>query len=74
MRGNVAFGVEDGLIYDAMVWDALAMAQLADFVSELPYGLYTVVVERMACASPAASASDWPLLALSTSRPGADLG
>jgi len=45
VRGNVAFGVEDDLIDDAMVWDALVMAQLADFVSELPYGLYTVVGE-----------------------------
>ncbi|QEY32441.1 ABC transporter ATP-binding protein [Synechococcus sp. RSCCF101] len=45
VRDNVAFGINDDAIDDARVWEALEMAQLADFVSELPYGVYTVVGE-----------------------------
>jgi len=45
VRSNVAFGIEDDDINDNRVWDALEMAQLDEFVSELPYGIYTVVGE-----------------------------
>jgi ATP-binding cassette subfamily B protein len=45
VRANVAFGSDDVHIDDAAVWEALEMAQLDEFVSELPYGLYTVVGE-----------------------------
>ncbi len=38
---NIAFGVEEELVEPDRIWDALESAQLADFVSELPYGLYT---------------------------------
>jgi ATP-binding cassette, subfamily B, bacterial len=45
IRCNVAFGVEDAAIDEDRVWEALEMAQLDEFISELPYGLYTVVGE-----------------------------
>jgi ATP-binding cassette subfamily B protein len=45
IRSNVAFAVDESLIRDEQVWDALEAAQLADFVAELPYGLYTHVGE-----------------------------
>jgi ATP-binding cassette subfamily B protein len=45
VRANVAFGADDEAIDDDAVWDALEMAQLDEFVSELPYGFYTVVGE-----------------------------
>jgi len=45
IRSNVAFGVEDSAIDEDRVWEALEMAQLDEFISELPYGLYTVVGE-----------------------------
>lgn len=45
VRANVAFGSEDEAIDDDAVWEALRTAQLDEFVSELPYGLYTVVGE-----------------------------
>jgi ATP-binding cassette subfamily B protein len=45
VRANVAFGSEDDAIDDDAVWEALEMAQLDEFVAELPYGLYTVVGE-----------------------------
>lgn len=45
IRSNVAFAVEDSLIRDEQVWDALDAAKLADFVAELPYGLYTHIGE-----------------------------
>ena len=45
VRANVAFGADDEAIDDDAVWEALEMAQLDEFVSELPYGLYTVVGE-----------------------------
>ncbi len=38
---NIAFGVEEDLIELDRIWDSLEAAQLADFVTELPYGLYT---------------------------------
>jgi ATP-binding cassette subfamily B protein len=45
IRANVAFGSDDESIDDVAVWEALNMAQLDEFISELPYGLYTVVGE-----------------------------
>ncbi len=45
IRENVAFGIDDDCIQDGLVWEALEMAQLDDFVAELPYGVYTVVGE-----------------------------
>ena len=45
IRNNVAFGVDDDCIDDGRVWEALEMAQLDEFVADLPYGLYTVVGE-----------------------------
>jgi ATP-binding cassette, subfamily B, bacterial len=45
IRSNVAFGIDDPQIDDDRVWEALEMAQLDEFVAELPYGFYTVVGE-----------------------------
>jgi ATP-binding cassette subfamily B protein len=45
IRANVAFAVDDSLIRDELIWEALQAAQLAEFVSELPYGLYTLIGE-----------------------------
>ncbi len=45
VRGNVAFGVEDDSIDDDLLWECLEMAQLADFVSDLPYGAFTRIGE-----------------------------
>ena len=45
IRENVAFGIDDDSIDDDRLWEALEMAQLDDFVAELPYGCYTVVGE-----------------------------
>lgn len=45
VRANVAFGADDQAIDDDAVWEALEMAQLDEFVSELPYGFYTFVGE-----------------------------
>jgi ATP-binding cassette subfamily B protein len=46
IRENVAFGVDPSSIVDNAVWEALESAQLSEFVSELPYGLYTVIGEN----------------------------
>lgn len=45
IRSNIAFGIDKKDIDDAMVWRALEMAQLADFVREQPRGLDTEVGE-----------------------------
>ena len=45
VRGNVAFGVEDDAINEDLLWECLEMAQLADFVSDLPYGAFTRIGE-----------------------------
>tara|TARA_Y100000766_G_scaffold175786_1_gene151004 strand:- start:498 stop:2303 length:1806 start_codon:yes stop_codon:yes gene_type:complete len=45
VRGNVAFGVEDDSIDEDLLWECLEMAQLADFVSNLPYGAFTRIGE-----------------------------
>lgn len=46
IRENIAFGIPVGQIDDNMVWNALEMAQLADFVRKQPNGLDTCVGER----------------------------
>ncbi len=46
IRENVAFGVDEEEINDYAVWEALEAAQLNEFVSELPYGLYTMIGEN----------------------------
>ena len=45
IRSNVAFGIEDNAVDDERVWECLEMAQLADFVSKMPYGHYTLIGE-----------------------------
>ncbi|MBP3476289.1 MAG: ABC transporter ATP-binding protein [Lachnospiraceae bacterium] len=46
IRENIAFGIPTKYIEDEMVWKALEMAQLADFVRKQPNGLDTCVGER----------------------------
>jgi ABC-type multidrug transport system fused ATPase/permease subunit len=46
IRENIAFGIPPEQIDDQMVWTALEMAQLADFVRKQPNGLDTCVGER----------------------------
>ena len=43
---NVAFGIEEEDIDVERAWDSLESAQLAEFVSELPYGVHTQVGEN----------------------------
>jgi len=45
VRGNVAFGVEDDSIDEDLLWECLEMAQLAEFVSDMPYGAFTRIGE-----------------------------
>jgi ABC-type multidrug transport system fused ATPase/permease subunit len=45
-RENVALGFPADIATDDMVWSALQLAQLADFVRDLPLGLETQVGER----------------------------
>lgn len=46
VRKNVAFGIEDGKIDDALVWKALEQAQLRDIIEKSEYGLDTMIGER----------------------------
>lgn len=46
VRENVAFGIDRDSIDDDQIWEALESAQLAEFVADLPYGIYTVVGEN----------------------------
>ncbi|MCR4641031.1 MAG: ABC transporter ATP-binding protein/permease [Lachnospiraceae bacterium] len=46
IRGNVAFGVQEGDVDEERVWKALEEAQLADFVRSQEEGLDTMVGER----------------------------
>jgi len=46
IRENVAFGIERENIDDNLVWETLEAAQLIGFVSDLPFGLYTIVGEN----------------------------
>ncbi len=43
---NIAFGVQEDLVELDRIWDSLEAAQLADFVADLPYGLYTPIGEN----------------------------
>lgn len=45
LRNNIAFGLPDGQIDDAAVLRAVHMAQLDEFLADLPNGLETVVGE-----------------------------
>jgi ATP-binding cassette, subfamily B, bacterial PglK len=46
VRGNVLFGLGRDNVSDAEIWDALEVAQLADFVRSQPNGLDTPVGEN----------------------------
>ena len=46
LRCNIAFGVPEKEIDDDMVWKALRLAQLEEFILKLPDGLDTVIGER----------------------------
>ena len=46
VRNNIAFGLPKDQVQDEMIWQALAQAQLKDFVLSLPSGLDTIVGER----------------------------
>lgn len=46
IRQNVALGIDEELIDETLVWDALEMAGLKPFVSSLPSGLFTQLGER----------------------------
>lgn len=45
VRSNIAFGLSEDSIDDDALWECLEMAQLSEFVSELPFGIYTRVGE-----------------------------
>jgi ATP-binding cassette, subfamily B, bacterial PglK len=51
LRENIALGVADEDIDDERVAEAVRLAQLEDFVAELPDGLETRVGERGVCLS-----------------------
>ncbi len=46
VRENIAFGQSGDEIDDDDVWNALAAAQFDDVVSQMPYGLYTMIGEN----------------------------
>ena len=46
VRENIAFGQSGDAIDDDEVWNALAAAQFNDVVSQMPYGLYTMIGEN----------------------------
>jgi ABC-type multidrug transport system fused ATPase/permease subunit len=46
LRRNIAFGLPDELIDDKALSSAIHMAQLEEFIKDLPYGLETMVGER----------------------------
>lgn len=46
LRRNIAFGVDEGDIDEAALAQALTIAQLEDFIGQLPDGLDTMVGER----------------------------
>jgi ATP-binding cassette subfamily B protein len=45
VRENIAFGVGDDDVDENKLWDCLEMAQLAEFVSDLPFGDFTKIGE-----------------------------
>lgn len=46
IRNNILFGLKNNDVNDVRIWEALAQAQLDDFVKSLPKGLDTIVGER----------------------------
>lgn len=46
IRRNIAFGIEDEAIDDRAIWNALKLAQMENYVRELPEGLDTMIGER----------------------------
>jgi ABC-type multidrug transport system fused ATPase/permease subunit len=46
IRNNIAFGLEDENIDDSKVWDALKVAQLDEFVRQLPEGINSFIGEN----------------------------
>ena len=46
VRENIAFGQSGDEIDDDEVWNALVAAQFDDVVSQMPYGLYTMIGEN----------------------------
>ena len=46
IRNNIAFGIDEKDIDDALVWQALEQAQMKEFVLKLPKGIDTLVGER----------------------------
>lgn len=46
IRANIAFGIEEEKIDEAMLWRAVREAQLEDFVKSLPEGLDTMIGDR----------------------------
>ena len=46
IRRNVAFGVDDEMIDDELVWHVLELAQMKEYISNLPDGLDTLMGER----------------------------
>lgn len=46
VRHNVAFGLASDAINDDEVWAALEAAQFDEYVSDLPYGLFTMIGEN----------------------------
>lgn len=46
IRNNIAFGIEEDLINDDIVWNVLEQAQLKEMIKSLPDGLDTQVGER----------------------------
>lgn len=46
IRANVSFGIESTEIDDALVWECLERAQIADFVRSLPQGVDTLTGEN----------------------------
>lgn len=46
IRNNIAFGIDQSLINDDLIWDSLEKAQLKEYVENLPNGLNTIIGER----------------------------
>jgi ATP-binding cassette, subfamily B, bacterial PglK len=46
IRANVAYGIEAGLINDDTIWEVLELAQIADFIRDMPDQLDTTVGDR----------------------------
>ena len=46
IKDNIAFGCEPDEIIDDDIWFALKSSKLANYVSNLPYGIYTMVGEN----------------------------